>query len=691
MTTKDLKDFGRLSFNKRAMKENLPYPIYMKWKEAARNNLPLDLETADSIAHGMKEWALRNGANSYTHWFQPLNGLTANKRLSFLKRDKKNNPINRFSGKELIKGEPDASSFPNGGMRSTFEARGYTYWDLTSNSFILDEVLYIPSVFVSYRGEKLDKKFPVLESMNIVSKEATRISNIFAKDQYTYRVRPKVGLEQEFFLIEKKHFDKRTDLINTGMTMIGSDDLIEQEILGHYLGSIPERVDEFFKDVNEILFDLGIYVEAEHNEAAPNQFEIATTFENCNIAIDYNQLLMHVLQSTALKHDMVCLLKEKPFKGINGSGKHSNYSLVTNYGLNFFCQGEDKAHKQIFLLTMAAMIEACDKYQSLIRIASSSVTNDYRLGGAEAPPSIISVFLGQNLEEALKTIAYDDYTFHEVINKLDVPNMGQMMTDSSDRNRTSPIAYTGNKFEFRMLGSSNSAADLNILINLAMAESLRKMADVLEKSKEADLEDKVNDLIKEIYLKHSQILFSGDGYSKAWIDEASNRGLKNLPTLLDALIEAEKSGAYDLYKRESIFSQTEIEAIHAIKLKDIADYSIIQLKTLRNILDQDLLSSAIKEMEDLARYLNFMDNKQLKSKAQEINQAIEQILSYEKEIDPILSQANNIKDLTEKAVFIQEKTRDLISAVRILADEMEKIISKKNFSLPTYQEMLKSL
>lgn len=688
---KDLKDFGRLSFNKRAMKENLPYPIYIKWKEAARNNLPLDLETADSIAHGMKEWALRNGATSYTHWFQPLNGLTANKRLNFLKRDTKNNPINRFSGKELIKGEPDASSFPNGGMRSTFEARGYTYWDLTSNSFILDEVLYIPSVFVSYRGEKLDKKFPVLESMNIVSKEATRIANIFAKDQHTYRVRPKLGLEQEFFLIEKKYFDKRVDLINTGMTMIGSDDLIEQEILGHYLGSIPERVDAFFKDLNKTLFDLGIYVEAQHNEAAPNQFEIATTFENCNISIDYNQLLMHILQRTALKHDMVCLLKEKPFKGINGSGKHNNYSLVTNYGLNFFSQGKTKGHKQIFMLSIGAMIETCHKYQNLIRIASSSVTNDYRLGGSEAPPSIISIFLGQNLEETLKSIAYEDYTFHEVINKLKVPNMGDILTDSSDRNRTSPIAYTGNKFEFRMLGSSNSAADLNILINLGLAESFRKMADVLENTREEDLDAKVNEIIRKIYLDHAKILFSGDGYSEDWVKEAENRGLKNLPSLLDGLIDAEKSDAYDLYEREEIFSRTEIGAIHSIKIKEIVDYASIQLKTLKNLLDQDLVSSAIKEMEDLSKYLSFMPNKQLEAKAQEINQGLEQILSYEEEIDPILAKAQAMEDLTQRAIYIQKKTRDLISAVRVLADEMEKIISKRNFSLPTYQEMLKSL
>lgn len=691
MAISNLKDFGRLSFNKRAMKENLPYPVYLKWKEAARNNLDLEDETADAIAHGMKEWALRNGASSYTHWFQPLNGLTANKRLTFLKRTEQNNPINRFSGKELVKGEPDASSFPSGGMRSTFEARGYTYWDLTANSFILDGVLYIPSIFMSYKGEKLDKKVPVLESMNIVSKEASRLTNIFAKKEYTYRVRPKVGLEQEFFLIEKKHFDKRIDLINTGMTMIGSDDLIEQEMMSHYLGAIPGRVDDFFKDVNKKLFDLGIYTEAEHNEAAPNQFEIATIYENCNISIDYNQLLMHVLQTTALEHDMVCLLKEKPFKGINGSGKHNNYSLVTNYGLNCFSQGKTKEENLIFMLSISAMIEACDKYQDLLRISTSSVTNDYRLGGDEAPPSIISIFLGTNLEEEFKAIALDDYNIHESVNRVNVPNLGQIETDKSDRNRTSPVAYTGNKFEFRMLGSSNSAADLNIVINLAMAESLRKIADRLEKANENELEDVANEIIKDIYTKHSKILFSGDGYSNDWVEEAKSRGLKNLPSLLDALIEANKNNSYDLYERENIFTRKEIDAIHQIKLEEIVDYSIIQLKTIRNIVEQEVIFSAMNEMEDLARYLNFIENKQLKEKANEINQGVEKILEYINQVDSLIAKANEINNLEKKASFIQKEARERLAAIRILADELERIISSKNYTIPTYQEMLKSL
>jgi glutamine synthetase len=691
MSASDLKDFGRLSFNKRAMKENLPYPVYLKRKEAARNNLDLEEETADAIAHGMKERAIRNGATSYSHRFQPLNGLTANKRLSFLKRTDRNEPINRFSGKELVKGEPDASSFPSGGMRSTFEARGYTYRDLTANSFILDGVLYIPSVFISYKGDKLDKKVPVLESMQIVSKEASRITNIFAKKEHTYRVRAKVGLEQEFFLIEKKHFDKRIDLINTGMTLIGSDDLIEQDMMSHYLGSIPAKVDAFFKDINKKLYDLGIYMEAEHNEAAPNQFEIASLFENCNISIDYNQLLMHILQTTALDHDMVCLLKEKPFKGINGSGKHNNYSLVTNYGLNCFSQGKSPEERHIFMLTMAAMMEACDKYQDLIRIASSSVTNDYRLGGNEAPPSIISIFLGSNLEDDFKKIALENYQVNELENKLRVPNMGQVERDKSDRNRTSPIAYTGNKFEFRMLGSSNSAADLNILINIAMAEALRKMADILEKTEEKDLEDQVKKIVKDTYLKHSNILFSGDGYSKERVEEAERRGLKNLPTLLDALIEAKKNDSYSLYEREKIFSRNEIEAIHKIKLEEIINYNIIQLKSLRNIVEQEIVYSAMNEMEDLSRYLNFIKNKELENKAEEINQGLEHILEYVNQIDNLLAKADSIEDLEEKAKFLQKEARDLIEAIRILADALENIISKKNYTIPSYQDMLRSL
>lgn len=687
----DLKDFGGLTFNKRAMKENLPYPTYLKWKEAARNNLDLDVETADAIAHAMKDWAIGHGATSYTHRFQPLNGLTASKRQTFLKRDEKNFPINRFSGKELIKGEPDASSFPSGGMRSTFEARGYTYRDLTANSFILDQVLYIPSIFVSYKGEKLDKKMPFLESMKIVSKEASRITNLFNKNDHTYRVRPKVGLEQEFFLIERKFFDKRIDLVNTGMTLIGSDDLIEQGLLSHYLGNIPKKVDQFFKDVNETLFDFGIYVEAEHNEAAPNQFEIATTYENCNVAIDYNQLLMYILQTTAEKYDLVCLLKEKPFKGINGSGKHNNYSLVTNYGLNCFCPGKSREEKTIFLLSIAAMIETCDKYQDLIRISSSSVTNDYRLGGSEAPPSIISVFLGRGLEEALKEIAIEGYSAPQLKNELRVPSLGQVKTDDSDRNRTSPIAYTGNKFEFRMLGSSNSAADLNIVINLGMAEAFRKMADELEALPEDALYSKAKALIKDSYNKHSRILFSGDGYSKDRIEEAKKRGLKNYPTLLDALVETKNNHSYDLYLREGIFSQNEIEAIHRVKLTEIIDYSIIQLKSLRAIIEQEITPSAMEEVEDLAKYLSFIENEELRKKSVEINNGLNEILSYIDQIDGLLIKISSIDDLTEKAKFAQVESRKLMENIRILTDEMEKIISKKNYSLPSYQEMLRSL
>ena len=457
-----MKEFGNLAFDKKTMKENVPYPVYLKWKEAARNNATLDRETADSIAHAMKIWAISKGATSYTHWFQPLNGKTATKKTAFLNRDDKHNPINRFSGKELIIGEPDASSFPSGGMRSTFEARGYTYWDLTANSFILDKVLYIPSVFVSFYGEKLDKKLPLIESMNMVSKVSSKLCNLFLKDEHTYRVKAKVGLEQEFYLIDKKYFDQRIDLEYSGMTLVGSDPMVEKELISHYLGAIPERVNDFYEDVNKALYDLGIYMEAEHNEVGPNQFEIAIMFENANISVDNNQLLMYILEKTALKHDLVCLLKEKPFKNMAGSGKHNNYSLATNYGKNLFSPGKDPKNNMTFLLFLAAMIEVCNECQKLIRIASSSVTNDYRLGGDEAPPAILSVFVGLDLEEILKAIARGDFEGQVPSNKVKIPHLGELKTDSSDRNRTSPIAFTGNKFEFRMLGSSQSAADLNL-------------------------------------------------------------------------------------------------------------------------------------------------------------------------------------------------------------------------------------
>lgn len=686
-----MKEFGNLAFDKKTMKENVPYPVYLKWKEAARNNATLDRETADSIAHAMKTWAISKGATSYTHWFQPLNGKTATKKTAFLNRDDKHNPINRFSGKELIIGEPDASSFPSGGMRSTFEARGYTYWDLTANSFILDKVLYIPSVFVSFYGEKLDKKLPLIESMNMVSKVATKLCNLFLKDEPTYRVKAKVGLEQEFYLIDKKYFDQRIDLEYSGMTLVGSDPMVEKELVSHYLGAIPERVNAFYEDVNKALYDLGIYMEAEHNEVGPNQFEIAIMFENANISVDNNQLLMYILEKTALKHDLVCLLKEKPFKNMAGSGKHNNYSLATNYGKNLFSPGKDPKNNMVFLLFLSAMVEVCNKYQKLIRIASSTVTNDYRLGGNEAPPAIISMFIGCDLEEILQAIANDDFEEKLISNKVKIPHLGEIKTDTSDRNRTSPIAFTGNKFEFRMLGSSQSAADLNTVINIGMAEALGKIYSSLEDVSEDNLKDQAYKIIKEIYMANKNILFQGDGYSEDWKKEAEKRDLENYPTYLDALKAAKDAKAYDIFEKVGIFSQKEIESIINVGFEDVIKFFSAQLEILNNMIHQEILPSAMREIKGIKDYLSFMENENLKQRATKINDEVGQLLAYSEKILDLIEKSETISDIEAKADFLQKESRQVASEIRKISDTLEKLISRENYSMPNYVDMLKTL
>lgn len=575
-------------------------------------------------------------------------------------------------------------------MRSTFEARGYTYWDLTANSFIEDKVLYIPSVFVSFYGEKLDKKLPLIESMNRVSKYASPICNLFLKDEKTYRVKSKVGLEQEFYLIDKEFFDKRIDLEYCGMSLVGRDPMVEKEIISHYLGAIPQRVNDFFEDVNEQLYDLGIYMEAEHNEVGPNQFEIAIMFENANISVDNNQLLMHILEKTAIKHNLYCLLKEKPFKNMAGSGKHNNYSLATNYGKNCFSPGKDPKNNHLFLLFLSAMIKVCNKYQNLIRLSSSSVSNDYRLGGNEAPPSIISVFIGKDLENILKSIANDE-EIKDINNKVKIPHLGEIVTDSSDRNRTSPIAFTGNKFEFRMLGSSKSAADLNTVINLSMARVLKEFYQRLEGKDDRDLKDEVYKIVKETYKENSRILFQGDGYSKEWIKEAEKRGLDNHKTFLDALVFAKKNSSYDLYKDEKIFSQKEIDSIINVEFEEITKFCQQELEVLSNMIYQEILPSAMKEIKEIKSYLSFLDNEKLKEKAERINKNVEILLAYGDKIKEILKDLDKIKSQEEKAVFIQEKTRKITDQIREIADKLENEISRENYSMPRYVDMLKSL
>ena len=532
------KDFGSKVFGEKEMKSRLPRPVYLSWKKTVANEEMLDRTTADAIAHAMKLWALDNGATHFTHWFQPMTGGTAEKHDSFLEPDMNGEPFARFSGKMLIKGEPDASSFPNGGLRTTFEARGYTYWDVKSPVFIRDNILCIPTVFVSYSGEALDKKDPLLKSLEALSKAATRVVNILGdKDVKSCDI--SVGLEQEYFLIDRKYFDRRLDLRFTGRTLFGVPSPKTQELDDHYFGAIPPRVASFMKEANQELWKLGIYAKTEHNEVAPGQFELAPIFTNGNVAVDQNHLIMDILRETAKKHGFACLLHEKPFQGINGSGKHDNYSIITDDGQNLFSPGEKPAENIRFLLFVCAFIRAVDTYPLLLRLSASCTGNDHRLGANEAPPAIISIYLGSYIENIL----YDIYTKNskkpitqeEKTAFNPVTGLSYIPHDNTDRNRTSPLAFTGNKFEFRMLGSSMSASFSNTVLNAIMAESLNQIADELEGIKYIqDIREKALTICRNLIEKHKRILFSGDGYSEEWAKEAKRRGLPNVKSFIES-------------------------------------------------------------------------------------------------------------------------------------------------------------
>ncbi len=685
-----IHDFGISTFDKKRMKKSLPYPTYIKWKNAVRKEEALDIQTADSIAHAMKEWAIENGATHYAHWFQPLNGMTAKKQDAFLDRGKDQESIIRFSGSELIKGEPDASSFPSGGMRSTFEARGYTYWDYTANSFIIDKVMYIPSIFVSFRGETLDKKYPLLKSMDFISEQGTRVVNFFS-DEHIYRLRTKVGLEQEFFLIDKEVYDRRQDLRNTGRTLIGAKPPKTQEESQHYFGLIPERVSNFYSDVDEELWKLGIFAKTEHNEVAPCQFELAILYENTNVAIDDNQICMEVLKKTALKHGLVCLLHEKPFQGLNGSGKHNNWSITTNYGQNLFDPGDKPEENILFLLFVSAVMEAVDDYAGLLRFASASPRNDYRLGGDEAPPSILSIFMGLDLEKLLLSFVDKSIDLQVESNDFKIHNLKEAPHDLTDRNRTSPFAYTGNKFEFRMLGSSQSAADINIVLNTAVGNVLERYADALENVEGEKRRDKAFSLVRETIRKHQRILYGGDNYSKEWEEEAERRGLPNYKTFLDSIIACKEEAKFEIFEKNNILERREIEALFTIGIDNVIDTHLLELRTIEWLMNKDIIPAARDELVDMAKVLDYVENPAIEKRIQHLSGLIKQLMDGTNSINQYFEKQKKIEDKLEKAVFIQEKMLPFLEEVRQSADEVERLCSSRNYDLPSYEEIFLSI
>ena len=690
--TDPFAEFGSMLFDESLMKERLPYPIYKKWKETVAKEDSLDRNTADAIAHAMKRWAQENGATHFTHWFQPMTGSTAEKHDSFIEPGEDGKPLVRFSGKSLIKGEPDASSFPSGGLRATFEARGYTYWDCTSPAFIRDHVLCIPTVFVSYNGESLDKKAPLLKSIDVISTAATRIVNIFG-DKEVRRVTPMVGLEQEYFLIDKRFFEQREDLVLTGRTLFGAMAAKGQELEDHYFGSIPSRVAAFMKEVDQELWKLGIYAKTEHNEVAPCQFEIAPIFSNANIAIDQNHLTMEILRKTADKHGFACLLHEKPFAGINGSGKHNNWSLVTDNNQNLFEPGDKPAENVRFLVFVCAFIKAVDTHAELLRMSSSGAGNDHRLGANEAPPAIISIYLGSYIENVLNSLMGAERTVedHPDSSFAPISGLAYIPKDNTDRNRTSPLAFTGNKFEFRMVGSSLSPSFANVVLNTITADALNEIADQLSDLKyRQDIRSKALEICTDILRQHQRILFSGDGYSEEWVEEARRRGLPNIPSFIESVSALTSPKTISLFTRNHIYTEKELLARSEIMSEQYVKITAIEAKVLIDMTKTEIIPLIVKEIRNLAETAANLSKpaayfaRQL-DRLNEILDRMDKMVTLLEEKDREIA---GISDTHERGIHFYHEVSPLMEQLRQIIDEHETFCDKKQYSIPSYEDML---
>lgn len=685
--------FGSMVFNDATMKERLPKATYKALKKTIDLGEPLDISVANVVANAMKDWAVEKGCTHYTHWFQPMTGVTAEKHDSFIDPVGDGTAIMEFGGKELVKGEPDASSFPSGGIRATFEARGYTAWDPTSPAFIRDTTLYIPTAFCSYTGEALDKKTPLLRSMEVLSNAACRTLKLFGKD--VKKVTSTVGPEQEYFLVDKEYFDQRKDLIFTGRTLFGAAAPKGQELDDHYFGALKTRVKDFMADLDVELWKLGITSKTRHNEVAPAQHEVAPIFGTTNIATDHNQLVMETLKKTAEKHGMVCLLHEKPFAGVNGSGKHNNWSMCTNDGENLISPGKSPINNTQFLFILAAIMKGVDEYADLLRISVASAGNDHRLGANEAPPAIVSMFLGDELEAVVKSIVEDkDYaTPGKVPMHLGVDVLPEFKKDTTDRNRTSPFAFTGNRFEFRMLGSAVNIACPNIMINTIMAEELNQFCDEIEK---ADNKDKaIKELIKKTFTDHQRIIFNGDGYSDEWPVEAEKRGLPNYRSLPEALAHFDDQKNIDLFVKNNVHDEVEIKARKVITLEEYAKTINIEALTMLEMAKQDILpavSSYVKELTDTALAKKALSDAIPTSVEEDLVTTLSNdLVSFVEKIDTLsedVVKGNDIEDAQEKANYYHDVVFAAMNELRAVSDEMETITSSDYWPYPTYDELL---
>lgn len=689
--------FGTMVFNDKTMKERLPKETYKALRKTIKEGKRLDPSVTNIVASVMKDWAVENGATHFTHWFQPMTGITAEKHDSFLSPDGEGSVIMEFTGKDLVKGEPDASSFPSGGLRATFEARGYTAWDPTSYAFIKGNTLCIPTAFCSYGGEALDKKTPLLKSMEVINKQALRILRLFGNTTAT-RVDSTVGAEQEYFLIDKDMYDKRRDLVYCGRTLFGARSPKDQQKDDHYFGTLKPRVQAFMADLDEELWKLGVYAKTEHNEVAPAQHELAPIFTSTNIATDQNQLTMEYLKTVANRHGMACLLHEKPFAMINGSGKHNNWSLSTNTGENLLNPGKTPEENAQFLLFLTAVIVAVDKHQDLLRISVASAGNDHRLGASEAPPAIISMFLGEELTDILMALEHNEIYVREDASELKIGAkvLPTFFRDTTDRNRTSPFAFTGNKFEFRMLGSTFSLACPNIMLNTIVAETLDDFATKLENAKDFDAE--LNSILKTSLKEHERIIFNGNNYSDEWVEEAGKRGLLNLKTTADALPYYISKKNIDLFTKYGIYTESEVHSRYEIVLEEYSKTINIEAMTMSEMVKKDIIPAIMAYVSELSETAA---NKKAISPdlASDFEVSMIQRLSlmtkvlYDKvaALDEALIAVREIEDIAENAKSYKNDILPIMQEIRATADEAELIVAKKYWPFPTYGDLLFSV
>ena len=687
--------FGSMVFNDSVMQARLPKEVYEQVRQCIKLGTRLDGKTADVVANAMKDWSIEKGVTHFTHWFQPMTGITAEKHDSFLNPVGDGRVIMEFSGKELIQGEPDASSFPTGGLRATFEARGYTAWDPTSYAFIKDGVLCIPTAFCSYGGEALDKKTPLLRSMQAINHQCLRVLRLFGNTDVT-AVKTTVGPEQEYFLVDKSVYEKRKDLMYTGRTLFGAKPPKAQELGDHYFGTIKPRVSAFMQELDEELWKLGVSAKTEHNEAAPAQHELAPVFSTTNISADHNQITMELMKKLARKYDMVCLLHEKPFAGVNGSGKHNNWSMTTDTGVNLLEPGETPYENAQFLLMLCAVIQAVDDYQDMLRISVTSASNDLRLGAAEAPPAIVSMFLGEELEEILEAIEKDEpYGGKEKeLIKVGVHALPKFPKDTTDRNRTSPFAFTGNKFEFRMLGSSASISGANVVINTAVAESLRQYADALEGS--TDFENDLHELIRSVIRKHKRIIFSGNGYGDEWVREAEKRGLLNLPTTPDCVPHYLAMKNVELFARHRVYTEIELAARYKMKLDNYCKVLHIEALTMLDMARQDILpavSAFAKELCDTATAKNALGVEAVyeTETAARVSKLTTAVLTEVRTLEKASDDAEELVDVLTRACAYKDNVLSAMSALRESVDVLETLTAWKYWPYPNYGDLLFSV